>query len=129
MQQQIRSGQWHRLIAAVLSGFFVILLQGGLSASAASAEAPELKALHQKEPYANWDRTASEARMLLQDKTAETPKLERIRATLAEQRGEAYQLSQDKSVDVRWLEAQLKSLGPEPKEGESEPEVIASRRA
>ncbi|MEI8596430.1 DUF3772 domain-containing protein [Photobacterium sp. Hal280] len=129
MQQRIGSGQWHRLIAAALSGLFVILLQGILSASVVSAEAPELKALHQKEPFASWDRTASEARVLLQDKTAETTQLERIRATLAEQRGEAYQISQDKSVDVRWLEAQIKSLGPEPKAGESEPEVIASRRA
>ncbi|KDM91859.1 hypothetical protein EA58_09005 [Photobacterium galatheae] len=102
---------------------------GWLNAGLVVAEETELKALHQKEPYVSWDQTASQARNLLKFPSVDTAKLEQIRATLAEQRAEAYQLSQDKSVDVRWLEAQIKSLGPEPQDGESEPEVIASRRA
>ncbi|MCM0147728.1 DUF3772 domain-containing protein [Photobacterium galatheae] len=108
---------------------FLYLMLGWLNAGLVVAEETELKALHQKEPYVSWDQTASQARNLLKFPSVDTAKLEQIRATLAEQRAEAYQLSQDKSVDVRWLEAQIKSLGPEPQDGESEPEVIASRRA
>lgn len=109
--------------------FLLCLVPVLLDVGLAGAGETELKALHQKEPYVSWDQTASQARDMLKTPSADTAKLEQIRATLAEQRAEAYQISQDKSVDVRWLEAQIKSLGPAPKEGESEPEVIASRRS
>ncbi|MDO6704706.1 DUF3772 domain-containing protein [Photobacterium sp. 1_MG-2023] len=108
---------------------FVCGLVSLLVSWCALAEEAALTTLHQKEPYLSWDQTASNARQLLREPSAETAALEQLRATLADQRAEAYQLSQDKSVDVRWLEAQIKSLGPEPKDGDSEPEVIASRRA
>ncbi|WP_120511565.1 DUF3772 domain-containing protein [Photobacterium salinisoli] len=120
--------QWWRLTLIAWCCLSAIVL-GLLCGRVAAAGTPELTVLHQKEPYVSWDQTADEARLLLEEKTADIAQLERIRSVLAEQRAAAYQLSQEKSVDVRWLEAQIKSLGPEPKDGESEPEIIASRRA
>ncbi|UXI00721.1 DUF3772 domain-containing protein [Photobacterium sp. TY1-4] len=80
-------------------------------------------------PRQSWENTAKQAEQLISQHSHDTSRLEEVRSQLAEQRDQAYKLATYKDVEVRALEAQLKALGAPPADGESEPEVIATRRA
>lgn len=99
----------------------------GLLASAlpAAAQAPGLP----EEPFATWERTATLAEELLDERSASKSLLENVRARLAKQRDQAFRMMQEPGIGVRALEAQLNSLGPPPVEGTTESEELAGRRA
>lgn len=79
--------------------------------------------------FAAWDATANRAKDLIERGDTSRWALEQLREQLAEQRLEAFELSQRVSLQVRTLEAQLSALGPPPSEPDGEPEDIAARRA
>ncbi len=82
-----------------------------------------------EEPFASWDATAHRAEQALDDDTASTTALEFLREELAKQRSEAAEYSQSGSYQARSIAAQLAALPARPKEGQTEPEDIAKRRA
>ncbi len=82
-----------------------------------------------EEPFVTWERTAAEAKDVLEERSASTEALEELRKRLAEQRKAAFEIAESGSIDVRTLQVQLDALGPLPSEGETEPDEVASRRS
>lgn len=85
--------------------------------------------LSDQEPFATWEATAAAAQRLLEARNPSEDSLERIRKELADQRDAAFDLSESVSISSRTLQAQMDALGPQPLEGETEPEDVAARRA
>ncbi len=111
----------------VFAALFLISLSlsGGL-AHAQSEPADELGAT---EPAIRWDSTAKRAEEAITNKRASNAAMEALRAEVAKQRDEAFAIISAGNIETMTLAAQIKALGPAPKDGEAETPAIASRRA
>ncbi|RPE71338.1 small-conductance mechanosensitive channel [Pacificibacter maritimus] len=90
-----------------------------LSAWGQDAGAPDYKA---------WEDIASATEQSLQDGAPDDAALENVRSDLVEWRSQFLGAQSANSARIDTLRAQISSLGPEPAEGEEEPENIAERR-
>lgn len=107
-------------ILPLLLVFIFLGLEGAL------AQARKTK----QEPFATWDSTAQRAEKALdRGSGASNTALEILREELSRQRAEALEYSQSESYQARSIAAQLAALPPAPKEGETEADDIAKRRA
>ncbi|WP_230280061.1 mechanosensitive ion channel family protein [Croceicoccus sp. Ery15] len=126
------------VIAALLA---TAMLVGGPARAAAPAAGTALvtkdetqKALATAEAmFAGFDDNAARARALLLTpaddfSSDETAKLNEVRRQLAADRDKANGFAEQGTTASRVLKAQIAALGPEPADGENEPEAVTERR-
>ncbi|MFQ6548507.1 DUF3772 domain-containing protein [Aestuariibius sp. 2305UL40-4] len=77
---------------------------------------------------AEWDQTASRAETVIANAEASTEALEDLRAQLATERERFFEAQNVNDARIQTVREQLSALGPEPAEGETEPDEVAQRR-
>lgn len=76
-----------------------------------------------------WEQTADRAQEALEKAQASSDAFEVLRVELADQRAQAEVMAGEGRIAIRALKAQLETLGPAPAKDQTEPAVIAERRA
>ncbi|SIT00156.1 Small-conductance mechanosensitive channel [Roseivivax lentus] len=76
-----------------------------------------------------WDQLASRVEGILDEGSAEIPRLEALRAEVAAFRDRLNSQQNEQSARTATLQSQIDALGPAPAEGETEAPEIAQRRA
>ena len=107
--------------------FFSLLVSVTLLLGAASAQ--NTRATLTAEDYAQWERLASRAEDVIDRALASTGALEALRDQIDDARTQFSDGRLANAARIATLRDQIAALGPEPADGITEPEEIATRRA
>jgi len=114
------------ILVLIVSLLFAVsaFAAGGNAAAQALPNQPALEAR-----LADWDATAERAEAALREGTASDAAFALLRAEIAAQRGEAFDIITRGNIAGDVIRARLDALGPPPGKDGSEPEMVAERRA
>lgn len=114
-----------QLAALILSVFCLLVAAPG---AVAQERAPTATAAAGEIDYDAWEVEATRAENLLAAGTASTSFFENLRQTLLDWRTRFLAAESANSERIATLQAQIDALGPEPGDGQGEPDGIATRR-